>query len=78
MKRYSAREMLNKLKWDPRFDFSKVVIIYVDRFSGSKEISAEYIESIGYKFIYLKDGKAIPQHRLIEIRYGSDTVWKRQ
>ncbi|MCS7118849.1 MAG: DUF504 domain-containing protein [Archaeoglobaceae archaeon] len=77
MKRYSARETLNKLRWHPQYDFSKVVIIYIDRFEGNKEIRAENIESIGHKFLYLKDGKVIPQHRIVEIRYGGNSVWKK-
>lgn len=77
MKRFSAREILNRLKWDSRFDFSRATIVFVDRFSGETEISAVEIESIGHKFVYLKGGKAIPQHRIVEIRYGGEVVWKR-
>ncbi|MEM0503574.1 MAG: DUF504 domain-containing protein [Archaeoglobaceae archaeon] len=77
MRRFSAREMLNKLKWDPRFDFSQCVVVCVDRFHGTIEINAAEIESIGHKFLYLKDGRALPQHRIIEIRYGGEVVWRR-
>uniref|UniRef100_A0A7J2THK6 UPF0248 protein ENP88_02925 n=1 Tax=Archaeoglobus fulgidus TaxID=2234 RepID=A0A7J2THK6_ARCFL len=77
MRKYSAREILNKLKWHPEYDFSKVEIVCMDRFSGSIRISAREIEEIGQKFLFLKDGKMIPQHRIIEIRYGDETVWKR-
>ncbi len=78
MRRSNAREMLNKLKWDPRYDFSEVVVAYVDRFRGVVEIKAEEIESIGHKFLYFKDGKTIPQHRIVEIRHKGEVVWKRQ
>lgn len=77
MRRFSIREMLNKLKWDPRFEFSQVVVAYVDRFKGIAEINAEEIESVGYKFLYLKDGKAIPQHRIVEIRHRGEVVWRK-
>ncbi|MEM0351168.1 MAG: DUF504 domain-containing protein [Archaeoglobaceae archaeon] len=77
MKKYSVREILNMLKWHPSYDFSKVEIVYIDRYSGNMTISAEEIESIGHKFLYLKSGKAIPQHRIVEIKYGERTIWKR-
>ncbi|MEM0202716.1 MAG: RNA repair domain-containing protein [Archaeoglobaceae archaeon] len=77
MRRFSAREMLNKLKWDQRYDFSQCTIVCIDRFSGMAEISADEIESIGHKFLYLKDGRTIPQHRIVEIRHKGEVVWKR-
>jgi Uncharacterized protein conserved in archaea len=77
MKKYSVREILNKLKWHPNCDFSKVRIICIDRFSGNLEIDADEIDEVGHKFIFLKNGKVIPQHRVIEIRYEGKTVWKK-
>lgn len=78
MKRYSAREMLNKLRWHPEYDFSRVKVVYLDRFQGFLEFSGEEVEEIGHKFVYLKSGTAIPQHRIVEIKYGSESVWKRK
>jgi uncharacterized protein (UPF0248 family) len=77
MRKYSVREILNKLKWHPNYDFSKVRIICIDRFSGNLEIDADEIDEVGHKFIFLKNGKVIPQHRVIEIRYEGRTVWKK-
>ncbi|MDK2795523.1 MAG: uncharacterized protein PWQ22_1386 [Archaeoglobaceae archaeon] len=78
MRRYNAREMLNKLRWHPDYDFSNVVVVYVDRFQGFLEFKGSDIEEIGHKFIYLRSGTAIPQHRIVEIRHGGEVVWKRR
>jgi uncharacterized protein (UPF0248 family) len=78
MRRYSAREILNKLRWHPEYDFSRVIVVYLDRFQGFLEFSGEDIEEIGHKFVYLKSGAAIPQHRIVEIKYGEESVWRRQ
>ncbi|MCS7130864.1 MAG: RNA repair domain-containing protein [Archaeoglobaceae archaeon] len=78
MRRYSAREMLNKLRWHPEYDFSRVRVVYLDRFQGFLEFSGEEVEEIGHKFVYLKSGTAIPQHRIVEIKYGSESIWKRK
>lgn len=77
MRRSSAREILNKLRWHPDYDFSSVAVVYMDRFCGKLEFYGEEIEDIGHKFVYLKNGKAIPQHRIVEIRYKGEIVWKR-
>ncbi|MCD6493494.1 MAG: DUF504 domain-containing protein [Archaeoglobaceae archaeon] len=76
--RYSIREILNKLKWHPSFDFDKVSVLYIDRPIGVNEIKAFEIEKIGHKFIYLKSGIAIPMHRIVEIRYDGKSYWRRK
>ncbi|MEM2727427.1 MAG: DUF504 domain-containing protein [Archaeoglobaceae archaeon] len=78
MKRYSAREMLNKLRWHPDYDFSRVLVVYLDRFRGFLEFGGDEVQEIGHKFIYLKSGTAIPQHRIVEIKYGGESIWKRR
>ncbi len=77
MKRYSIRDILNKLKWDPRYDFSKVVVVYIDRPKGFSEFYGYEVEEIGHKFVYLISGTAIPHHRIVEIRHGSEVIWKK-
>ncbi|MEM1579036.1 MAG: DUF504 domain-containing protein [Archaeoglobaceae archaeon] len=77
MRKFRTRETLNKLKWGG-YDFTKVTVVFLDRFAGFKEIEGNEIESIGHKFIYLKDGRAIPQHRVVEIRYRGEVVWRKQ
>ncbi len=75
----SIREVLNRLKWDPSFDFSKVEIVYVDRAipSGVSVMRGEEVEDIGHKFLFLKGDIMIPMHRIIEIRYEGKVFWKR-
>ncbi|MCX8172051.1 MAG: DUF504 domain-containing protein [Archaeoglobaceae archaeon] len=77
MRRFSVREILNKLRWHPEFDFSSVRVIYSDRFQGFLEFSGSEIQEIGHKFIYLKNGTVIPQHRIVEIKHKGDCVWKK-
>lgn len=78
MRKYSVREIINKLRWHPDFDFSKVKIKYIDRPKGYGEVSGDEILSIGSMFLYLQSGVAIPHHRIVEIRYGDEVVWKKR
>ncbi len=71
------RDILNKLKWHPDYDFRKVVVVYIDRPKGFSELRGDEIEKIGHKFIYLYSGTAIPMHRVVEIRYGDRVVWRK-
>ncbi len=77
MRKYSIREILNKFKWHPDYDFSKVTVVYVDRPRGFSEFSGDDVEEVGHKFVYLRSGVAIPHHRIVEIRYGGEVVWRR-
>ncbi len=77
MRRYSIKEILNRFKWHPGLDFSKVKILYIDRPKGYGEISGDEIEDIGHMFLYLRSGNVIPHHRIVEIRYGDEVVWKK-
>ncbi|RLI74704.1 DUF504 domain-containing protein [Archaeoglobales archaeon] len=77
MRRYSIRDILNKLKWHPSFNFEKVSVLYVDRPIGVSKVNADEIEEIGHKFIYLHSGVAIPMHRIVEIKYDGKTYWRR-
>jgi len=79
MKKCGVREILNKLKWHPDYDFSKVLVIYTDRLSetGTGIAGGSEISEIGHKFLYLRGGGIIPQHRVVEILYDGETVWKK-
>jgi len=79
MGKCSVREILNKLKWHPDYDFSKVLVIYTDRLSetGTGIAGGSEISEIGHKFLYLRGGGIIPQHRVVEILYDGETVWKK-
>ncbi len=77
MRRYSTRDVLNKLKWHPDYDFSKVVVVYIDRPKGFSSFTGDEVEKIGHKFVWLRSGTAIPMHRIVEIRYGEEVVWRK-
>ena len=72
-----VKEVLDKFKWHPDYDISKVTIVYIDRPKGFSEIRGDEIEKAGYKFLYLKSGLMIPVHRVVEIRYGKEVVWRK-
>ncbi len=76
-KRLSIRDILNKFKWHPDFDFELVEVTYIHRPEGFAKISGTEIEDIGHKFIYLVSGNAIPTHRIVEIKYAGEVVWRR-
>ncbi|WP_230972438.1 DUF504 domain-containing protein [Archaeoglobus neptunius] len=78
MRNCNTRDVLNRFKWHPELDFSKVRIIYIDRPRGFSEIRGDDIQKIGHMFLYLSSGAAIPHHRIVEIRYGDEVVWKRR
>jgi uncharacterized protein (UPF0248 family) len=71
------KNLLDKFRWHPDYDISKVVVVYVDRPKGFSELRGDEIEKVGYKFIYLRSGLAIPIHRVVEIRYGKEVVWRK-
>ncbi len=73
----TIRNILNKFKWHPDYDFEKVVIVYIDRPKGFSELRGDEIEEIGHKFVYLYSGVAIPMHRIVEIRYGDRVIWRK-
>lgn len=79
VKKWSVREILNKLKWHPNYDFSRVLVVYTDRLSetGTGIVGGSEISEIGHKFLYLRGGGVIPQHRVVEILYNGETVWKK-
>jgi len=73
----SLREILNMFKWHPNYNLENVSIIYINRPKGLSILKGSDIEKIGYKFIYLKSGLAIPFHRIMEIRYKNETFWRK-
>ncbi len=78
LKERSVRDVLNRLKWDESFDFSKVRVVYADRISGTSEFSGDEVEDIGHKFIFLAGDVMIPIHRIVEIKYSEKTLWRKQ
>ena len=76
LKEKDVRSILNRLKWDPAFDFNLVEVLYIDRPKRISRFFGSDIEDIGHKFIYL-GSVAIPVHRVVEIRYDGKAIWRK-
>ncbi|MCS7121700.1 MAG: DUF504 domain-containing protein [Archaeoglobaceae archaeon] len=77
MKKSKIQELLNKYRWHPALNPSLLTVVYVDRFKGFSSFKGDEIEGVGRKFVYLKSGILIPVHRIVEIRYRDDVVWRK-
>lgn len=69
------RRLINKLKWDKRYDFSKVIIWYVSRGEANDlgYVKGEDIIEIGKYFLETSKG-TIPYHRIVKIEYEGEEV----
>lgn len=74
----TIRDILNKLKWHPDYDFSQVEISYLSRPEGILTIWGNEVEDIGTMFVELRDGTMIPLHRLVRIAHDGKTIWDRE
>lgn len=63
-----AQEILQQLRWDPRFDEQEYVLGYQERFEGIRETSL---------CAYLHESE-VPLHRLRYIRWGDQHIWNRE
>jgi uncharacterized protein (UPF0248 family) len=74
-----VRELLNKVKWDERFDFDQVEVVYRHRGAPNdlKRIYGREIVHIGKSFLSLK-GAEIPYHRIVKILYKGDVLFERK
>ncbi|OCK79776.1 hypothetical protein K432DRAFT_266841, partial [Lepidopterella palustris CBS 459.81] len=69
----TAKDVLNRLRWDEDYDISDFVIVYKDRFEGNKEISADQWKD------ETTDEEFIPQHRIVRIKkQDNEIVWDRE
>lgn len=64
------RELLNKIKWDKKYDFNKVTVWYISRgeINDTGILRGEDIINIGKNFLETKNGM-IPYHRIIKVEY---------
>jgi len=79
LKEKSIRDVLNRLKWDPRFDFEEVEVVYIDRVSGSgySSVWGWEIEDVGHKFLFVLGDTMIPIHRIVEVKYRGKAIWSK-
>lgn len=70
----TARDVMNRIKWDPALDSSDYIIGYEDRFVGTREKQLEQWRS------EQTDEEFIPQHRILYFKRRSDDVivWERR
>lgn len=68
-----ASDVLSRLRWDPEVDSDDFVVVYLDRFTGFKEISLDQWKSD------TSDDEFIPQHRITAFKQRStgEIVWHR-
>ncbi|HDN51274.1 MAG TPA: DUF504 domain-containing protein [Thermoplasmatales archaeon] len=69
--------LLNKLKWDSRYDFSKVRVWYVSR--GEPDdmafVDGDDIHVIGRAFLETARGY-VPHHRIVKIEYEGQEIFR--
>ncbi|AWR93984.1 DUF504 domain-containing protein [Acidianus brierleyi] len=72
------KEAINMVFWKYK-DLSQFKLVIYDRFTITSEIPFEEIERVDNNYIYLKDGETvIPIHRVLEIKKGNYSIWKRK
>lgn len=66
-------DIINRIRWDPEFDPSDYVIVFLDRFEGELQVefTAWKKESTHEEFI--------PQHRVLYIKTANgEVIWDRR
>lgn len=73
------RDILNEIKWQKRYDLTKVQLWYIHRGApnDTKIISGDDIVSIEKTFIETADAM-IPHHRIFKITYKEKTLFDRE
>ncbi len=73
------RDILNEIKWQKRYDLSKVNLWYIHRGAPNdiKIISGGDIISIEKTFLETADSM-IPHHRIFKITYENETIFTRR
>ncbi len=64
----TAKEVYDRIRWDPRLDGRDFTIGYEERGRGTEEIAYT---------AFVPDGD-IPWHRLRYVRRGAEVVWDRR
>jgi uncharacterized protein (UPF0248 family) len=74
-------QVLNRLKWSDGLKRTEIVILSRGSPDSEKTIKGEDITEIKKTYLIFSDaGKEtfIPLHRVLEVRRGSVTLWKRK
>ena len=72
------RDILNKIKWQDKFQLKKIQIWYIHRggINDINIISGDQIISIGKTFLETTDAM-IPHHRIFKITYNNTILFER-
>lgn len=74
-------ETLNKLKWTGRLADCEITFVHRGAKDDRKTISGREVTSVKRSHFYYRDNDRetfIPNHRVLEIRVGGKTLWKRK
>jgi uncharacterized protein (UPF0248 family)/sugar phosphate isomerase/epimerase len=79
----TARDVLNKLTWDKRFNINDYAVVFVHRGAPHdlKVVKASYIREMGKSFFLLEEDTMIPYHRIRairDLRSGEDVYTKNE
>jgi len=71
------KEMLNKIKWNMNLNPDNYTVLYKD-FDQLKEIKYKEIKKIDGIHMELANDIVIPLHRIKQIKFNGNIVWKRK
>ncbi|WP_457750878.1 DUF504 domain-containing protein [Thermococcus sp.] len=77
MRKGSVKEVLSKIKYDPREDEGNYYIVIEHRgaYGNEKKISVEMIE-LGHGYFFVGDAQ-IPYHRILKVvRSDGEVIWE--
>ena len=75
-----AFDTLNRLKWTGKIHLCEIVILHRGAPGDRKVIGGSKVTQVKKSYFYYKESdteRLIPLHRVMEIRLGGETIWKR-
>lgn len=74
-------ETLNRLKWKGGLEDAEITFVSRGSPGDKRKVSGRDITQIKRGYFYFKDNGSetyIPNHRVLEIKRGKETLWKRR
>jgi uncharacterized protein (UPF0248 family) len=70
----TARDVVDRIQWDEQIDRNLIVVGYIDRFTGLREVNFNVFD---WGDIVLADlgALAIPEHRINYFKYKNHKIW---
>jgi uncharacterized protein (UPF0248 family) len=75
----TVRELLNRLRWDPRTQRDGVVLLLRVRVEGRETVQELPFEAVGEILpagVVSQDGTFLPYHRVVAVRRGAEWLWR--